>query len=136
MTACRTRRTWPWIVGATIGCLLIVFSFAGRLLFKPEQEWTPEKAAEYTKVGTELHKLTLQVRPGARRAASRDEELRNLAAIRDEYHQTKQRWEELRGELETAQKRGQMPLAVLRWTGGALALFCIAGWLARRPKDK
>jgi hypothetical protein len=135
MTACRTRRAWPWIVGATIGCLLVALSFAGKLLFKPEQVWTPEKAEEYTRVGTDLHRLTLQVRPG-RRPLPRDEQQRNLAAIRAEYHQTKQRWEELRGELETAQTRGQTPMAVLRWTGGAIALFCIAGWLARRPKEK
>jgi hypothetical protein len=134
MTACRTRRAWPWIVGATIGCLLVAFSFAGKLLFRPEQEWTPEKAAEYTTIGTELHKLRIATRP-ARSSIRRDEDLRRLAAAREELHQTERRWEELSSELETAQKRGETSLAVLRWTGGALALFCIAGWLVRRPKD-
>jgi hypothetical protein len=112
-------------VGAAIGCLLVAFSFAGTLLFKPEQVWTPEKASEYTRVGTNLHRLTVQVR---------DRKTRDLTAIRQEYDETKRRWEELRGELETAKKRAQTPLAVVRWIGAAVALVCIAGWLSRRPK--
>ncbi|MEX2138747.1 MAG: hypothetical protein WD894_05760 [Pirellulales bacterium] len=132
MAACRTRRTWPWIVGSITGCLLVAFSFAGKLLFKPEQAWPPEKATEYTQVGMKLHKLSYEMRPG-RGAATRAEDLRKLSAAREEYQQTRSRWEELREELETAKKRGQMPLAVLRWTGAGIALFCIAGWLATRP---
>jgi hypothetical protein len=133
MAACRTRRTWPWILGAIAGCLLVAFSFLGKLLFKPEQAWSPEKAAEYTRVGSDLHRLTFQARPASRGGAMRDEDFRKLSAAREEYHQTKRRWEDLRGELEMAQKRGQTPLAVLRWTGAGMALFCFAGWLATRP---
>jgi hypothetical protein len=132
MAACRTRRTWPWIVGAITGCLLVASSFVGALLFEPEQAWPPEKAAEYTNVGMKLHKLSYEMRP-ARGAATRAEDLRKLSTAREEYQQTKSRWDELRAELETAKERGQMPLAVLRWTGAAVALFCLVGWLATRP---
>ena len=135
MAACRTRRIWPWILGAITGCLLVALSFLGKLLLKPEQAWPPEKAAEYTRVGSDLHRLTIEARPGARGAVMREEDLRKVPAARQEYQQTKRRWEELRGELETAQKRGQTPLAVLRWTGAALALFCFIGWLAKRPSQ-
>jgi hypothetical protein len=136
MTACRTRRTWPYLVGAIAGCLLMALSFAGKLFFKPEQVWTPEKAQEYTRVGSDLHRLTFQSRPPARGGVSRDEHLRNLANARLEYQQTKRRWEELQNELNTAKKRGDTSLAVLRWTGAAVALLCIAGWLSKRPKGK
>ena len=134
MAACRTRRIWPWIAGAIGGCLLITFSFVGKLMLKPEQAWPPEKATEYTQVGMKLHKLSYEMRP-ARGPATRPEELRKLSAARDEYQQTKSHWEALREELETAKKHGQIPLDVLRWTGAALGLFCLVGWLATRPSQ-
>lgn len=133
MATCRKRRSWPWAVGAIIGCLLILSSFVGALMVEPEQAWPVEKATEYTRVGNDLHRLTIEARPAAKGRFVREEDLRKASAAREEYHETKRRFEELRGELETAQKRGQTPLAVLRWTGAGLALFCIAGWLATRP---
>jgi hypothetical protein len=135
MAKCRTRPAWPWIAGAIAGCLLLALSLIGKLFYKPEQVWTAEKSAEYTKVGTKLHGLTHKVGPGARVRPTRDAAQRDQAALRAEYQQTKLRWDELKGELETAQKHGQTPLAILRWIGAGLAIVCLVGWLATRPSQ-
>jgi hypothetical protein len=132
-TVNRTR--WPWLVAAGLGAFLIALSSAWTLIFPVTQEWTPERAQEYREIGLRLHNLTIRVGGAGKNPATREQELAQLESLRKQKQETEQRWEELREELEASKQRGQSTQAVLRWTGAALAVLGMVGWLATRESQ-
>jgi hypothetical protein len=129
------RRRWPWLVVTCLGGAIVVLSFLWSLIFPASAEWRPEKAKEYTEVGARLHAQIGELGRLGRNPATRDQELKRLGELRKEHHETQLRWEALREELETTQKRGQSTATILRLTGAGLAVLGMVGWLATRsPK--
>jgi hypothetical protein len=129
------RTRWPWLGAAGLGVFLIVLSLVWTLIFPVTQQWTPERAEEYREVGLRLHNLSIQVGSAGRNPATRDQELAQLESLRKEKQEAQRRWEELQEELAAAKQRGQGVKSALRWTGAAMAVLGMVGWLATRESQ-
>ncbi len=129
------RQCWPWIVAGSLGVAIVLLSLVWPILFPPQAVWSPEKAKEYTKVGARLHALNVQLSAAGENPKTREENLKALEPLRREHRETQEQWETLREELATAKQRGQSTQTVLLWTGAALAVLGMVGWLATRESQ-
>lgn len=119
------------VVAAIVaGLLMVVLSLFWVKLFPGNSSWTPEKAAEWAEVKDRLHNLSFIVNAPPGREPSRRQ--MDMAAVRNEYDQVKERSEQLKAEFTSAYDSPRTMSTVLKWTGLAIVAVGVVGGFAIR----